>query len=97
MESEKKYVTVEILDQKFTFASDAPTERVERVAEFVNASLRDALARSKKPTPYHAAILVALNSAEKYFELLEKHDDFKSSVTNRSKKILGMLESVKGV
>lgn len=97
MASAKNSVTVEILDQKFTFMTDASPDRVEKVAEFVNNALSQALARSKKPTAYHAAILVALNSADRYFELLEKHDEFKSSVSDRSKKILGMLESVKSV
>lgn len=89
----KKTVTVRILDQALTFATDASPERVEKIAALVNQNLSSAIARSKSGSPYQAAILSALNIAEKYFEMVEKQTELKSRVAEKSKKILGLLES----
>ena len=88
----KKLITVRVLDQNFTFGSDAPEERVKKITDFLNNSLKDVLSKSKGITPYSAAILTALNITEKYLALQEKQTAFKSKVSEKSKKILGLLE-----
>ncbi|MEW6057256.1 MAG: cell division protein ZapA [Bdellovibrionota bacterium] len=87
----KKSVSIRILDQSFLLNTDASPERVEKIAELVSENLEKALARSKTPSPYNAAILVALNLAEKYLDAVEKQNAFKAQVGEKSKKILGLL------
>ncbi|MGE4233877.1 MAG: cell division protein ZapA [Bacteriovoracia bacterium] len=89
--TEKKTVSVTILDQKFHFATDADESHVAKLAEFLDQTLRDIQSKSKNISPYHAAILGALNIAEKYFALQEKEVALKSQVKERSKRILGLL------
>jgi cell division protein ZapA len=91
----KKSVSVTILDQNFNIHTDAAPEHVQKVADFVNANLKNVVSKSKNISPYNAAILAALNIAEKYFEIKEDESRFKESVRERSKKILGLLESAK--
>lgn len=89
----KKSVSVRILDQNFMINTDAPPERVEKVAEFLTQNLEKVLSKNKTASPYHAAILAAMNIAEKYFDAIEKQAELKSQVTEKSKRILGLLES----
>lgn len=89
----KKSVSVRILDQNFNITTDASPERVDKIAGFLNGNLKEAMKKSKTGSPYHAAILVALNVTEKYFDCLEKRSELKSRVSEKSKKILGLLES----
>jgi cell division protein ZapA (FtsZ GTPase activity inhibitor) len=89
----KKTISVRILDQNFAIASDAPPERIKKVAEFLNKNLNEAMTKSKGASPYNAAILAALNIAEKYFDAIEEKNRLKLKVAEKSEKILGLLES----
>ncbi|MBI3542330.1 MAG: cell division protein ZapA [Deltaproteobacteria bacterium] len=89
----KKSVSVRILDQTFHMTTDASPERVDKIAEFLSKNLQQAIMKSKSGSPYQAAILAALNITEKYFDAIEKQGELKSRVTEKSKKILGLLES----
>lgn len=88
----KKSVTVRILDQNFNITTDASSDRVERVAEFLNKSFKQALTKSKNGSQYNAAVIAALNITEKYFDALEEQSALKSKVAEKSKKILALLE-----
>lgn len=89
----KKSVTVKILDQNFNIHTDASPDQVERIAEFVNKNIQQALMKSKSGSPFNAAVLAVLNITEKYFDAIEKQQDLKSRVAEKSKKILGLLET----
>lgn len=91
----KKSVSVRILDQNFNISTDAPPEQVKKIADFLTQNLTAVMSKSKSITPYNAAILAALNITEKYFAAVEDQGRFKDSVRERSKKILGMLDSTK--
>jgi cell division protein ZapA (FtsZ GTPase activity inhibitor) len=91
--AQKNSVTVRILDQNFVISTDASQERVSQIAEFVSQNLEQALSKSKGVSPYNAAILAALNIAEKYFDALEKRKAFQTEVSEKSKKILGLLDN----
>ena len=89
----KKSVTVRILDQNFNISTDADSVRVQKIADFLNKNLQQVMAKSKTVSPHNAAIMAALNITEKYFDAIEKQSKFKSHVTEKSKKILDLLES----
>ena len=87
-----KKVSVRILDQEFLISTDASPERVKKIADFLNRNLQQVISKSKGASPYNAAILAALNITEKYFDATEKQTELKSRVSEKSKKILGLLE-----
>lgn len=92
----KKPVPVKILDQTFMLSTDSSEERVKKVAQYVNETLTEAQAKNKKnPSPYNNAVLTALNIAEKYYDLLDRHAQLKQQISERSKKIMGLLDSVR--
>jgi len=90
----KKTVTVKILDQLFTMSTDASPEKVEKISGFLNQTLEDikVATKSKSLSPYQMAVLAALNITGQYIDALERQSDFRSKVTEKSKKILGLLE-----
>ena len=88
MASNKRLVSVKILDQTFTFHTDAPLESVQKIADFLSNNLKEIQNKSKGISPYNAAILAALNISEKYFSAAEKQAEFKSKVLEKSKRIL---------
>jgi cell division protein ZapA len=90
----KKSYTVKILDQDFSISSDASPERVEKIAEYVNSSMKQVLSKTKRPNPMNTAVLTALNIAERYFEVLEKHSEFKARVLEKSNRVLHHLDSL---
>jgi cell division protein ZapA (FtsZ GTPase activity inhibitor) len=89
----KKSISVQILDQQFNFTTDATPERAEKIADHLSKNLKQAMSRSKTGSPYHAAILVALNLTERYFDAMEDRTELKSRVLEKSRRILGLLET----
>ena len=89
----KKSVSVRILDQDFAITTDASPERVKKISDFLNKNLKDAMMKSKTGSQFHAAVITALNITEKYFDAIEKQSELKSRVTEKSKKILGLLNA----
>lgn len=89
----KRLVSVKILDQTFTFHTDASLERVQKVADFLSNNLKEIQNKSKGISPYSAAILAALNITEKYFSVTEKQVEFKTKVLEKSKRILGLINN----
>lgn len=89
----KKSVPVRILDQNFNITTDASPERVKKIADFLTKNLSSVTSKSKNLSPYNAAILAALNITEKYFDAIEKQNELKITVSERSKKILSLLET----
>ena len=93
----KKSVSVRIMDQDFNITTDASPERVKKIADFLNKNLQQAMMKSKSGSQYHAAIITALNITEKYFDAIEKQTELKSRVSEKSKKILGLLDNAGNV
>lgn len=89
----KKNIAVKIQDQEFIISTDTAPERVQKLAEFINAKLAEVQSKAKNLSPYRAVLLAALNISENYFNLLDKHNEFKVSVGKKSKKVLQLLEN----
>ncbi len=92
---DKKQISVNILDQNFTLKTDGSPEKAQKIADYLNDQMTLILKKSKGLSNYNAAILVAFNITEKYFSTLEKQNQLKSRVAEKSKKILGILNTQK--
>ena len=79
----KNLVRVEILGREYMVKSDEGEERVKKIAEYVNEKLKKISENAKTISTLNAAILVAMDIANEYFEALEGH----SSLTRRVEKI----------
>lgn len=70
----KKVVDVEIMGQKFSVKSDADESYIRAVADYVDEKLQELLKTARPTGQFNAAILAALNIADEYHQLKEKHE-----------------------
>jgi cell division protein ZapA len=87
----KKAFDVEIMGQRFTISSDAEEHYVHRVAGYVDEKMQEALKASRPVAKSNIAMLVALNIADEYHRLKERHDEILVRLGHLSKKLLTTL------
>jgi len=66
----KTRVTVQVAGNDYTLLSDEPEEYVQKIAEEINQAIADTMASSRLSVS-HAAILAALNIADKANDAVE--------------------------
>ena len=93
----EQVLTIEILGQPFTFKTDADVSNAKAVADFVIKSVDQARKQCAQGTlsPDKGAILTltALNIANEYFDLKNKHQQLLQDISQRSTNLLHTLES----
>ncbi|GIW40497.1 MAG: hypothetical protein KatS3mg076_1074 [Candidatus Binatia bacterium] len=75
----KRSVDVKILGQTFTVATDEEEEHIRKVAQLVDARLREASSGGAVST-FRAAILAALNIASDYEKLRLRHAELERAL-----------------
>lgn len=93
----EQVLTIEILGQPFTFKTDSDASNAKAVADFVINSVDQARKQCAQSTlsPDKGAILTltALNIANEYFDLKNKHQQLLQNISQRSTNLLHTLES----
>jgi len=87
----KKAFDVEIMGQRFTISSDAEESYVHRVAGYVDEKMQEALKTSRPVAKSNIAMLVALNIADEYHRLKERHEEILIRLGHLSKRLLTTL------
>ena len=92
----EELVTIELLGQKFTFKTDSDTVNAKEVADFLVKEVQrvetQQSGQSSNITRFAILISAALNIVNKNFELKMKHADLLKDITERSAKLIGMLD-----
>ncbi len=70
----KRAVEVKILGQTFTVASDERDDHLRKVAEMVDAKMRELAGGPRAVTTANVAILAALNIASEYQKLMDERE-----------------------
>ena len=83
----KKNVDVEILGQKFTVSSDAEEKYVLKVAGYVDGKMQEVLKTARPVAKPNVAMLAALNIADEYHRLKDKHEAVLDRLNHLSKKL----------
>ena len=93
----EQVLTIEVLGQPFTFKTDSDESNARAVADFVVKSVDQAKKQCAQKTlsPDKGAILIltALNIANEYFDLRQKHQKLMQDMSKRSTNLLNSLES----
>lgn len=93
----EQVLTIEILGQPFSFKTDSDESNAKAVADFVVKSVDQARKQCAQKTlsPDKGAILIltALNIANEYFDLKQKHQKLLQDISHRSTKLVNTLES----
>ncbi len=93
-ESAKQVMDLELFGQRFTVATDAPTERVRDIVDFVNRRLETVRDASKRVQTDQIALLAALNIAEELFAERDRRRKIERSVRDRSVKLLNAIDGI---
>lgn len=83
---------VVIMDQTYTVLSDAPAERVQEIAEYVDGKLREVLEAGQNISTMRGAILVALNIGEEYFRATDRADAIEMTADRQVRETLKFLD-----
>ena len=89
-------VKVRILDHEYLVKTEEDKERVDRIAEYVNEKLKEIESNTEGLSEKKTAILVALNIASDYFQLLKERDKMSANIRQRTEALIYNIESVIG-
>ena len=89
-------VKVRILDHEYLVKTEEDKERVDRIAEYVNKKLKEIESNTEGLSEKKTAILVALNIASDYFQLLKEQDEMSANIRQRTEALIYNINSVIG-
>jgi cell division protein ZapA len=89
----EKPVTVNILGNEYVIKSEEDTDKVYKLAEYMNEKVKEINDNTEGLSEKRKAILVALNIANDYFQLLKERDDLISSIRQRSRALINNIDS----
>ena len=87
-------VRVRILDQEYLIKTEEDKERVDRIAEYVNNKLKEIESNTEGLSEKKTAILVALNIASDYFQLMKECDEMSANIRQRTEALIYNIDSV---
>ena len=84
-------VKVEIFNQTYTINGDAPPEYILQLADYVHKKMEE-VCQNSNCNPSQAAILVALNLADEYFQLKKIKSSMDGVLEEKTESIISMLD-----
>ena len=94
MKKATQLTEVEILDEKYTIRSEANSEEVKRVANYLDSKLREIRQKLPNITLLKAVILAAFYNIEELFETRAQLSETKNIMEEKTQNILNMLEDL---
>jgi cell division protein ZapA len=92
----KKPVEVEIMGHKFTVSSDADDSYIRSVAVYVDEKAQEVMKASRPVASFNVAMLAALNIADEFYRLKEKHETMVKRLNRLSERVsMTISEEVK--
>ena len=88
-----KPVKIKILDYEYMIKGEEDLDQVFRIADFVNAKIKEAEECSPGISEKRKVILAALNIASDYFNLLNNQDNKCVDIEQRSKALIYNIDS----
>ena len=85
-------VRVEILNQIYTINGDASPEYIMQLADYVNTKMKDITLANSNTSPMQAAILVALNIADEYFQIKKIQTSIEGRLEEKTEALISMLD-----
>jgi len=83
----KRVVDIEIMGQKLSVKSDADENYIQAVANYVDEKVREFLKTARPNAQSSVAIMTALNIADEYCQLKEKHEMVLDRLNRLTKKL----------
>lgn len=86
-------VTVNILGNEFVIKDEGDGERVSRLAEYMNEKAREIDGDTVGLSEKRKIILVALNIANDYLQVLKEKEELVAGIRERSKALINNINS----
>ncbi len=93
MPEEYKTTSVRILGEDYPLKSDADTEYLRNLAEFVESKIAGIASRTKLPPRLRREVLAALLIADDYFSEKKKNEELKKRVEELTGQVKSALET----
>jgi cell division protein ZapA len=87
-------IKVRILDNEYMIKSQEEEERVHEIAAYVNDKLLEIIEQTEGLTESKRAILVALNIASDYFQVIKERDDLRSRIDQKTESLIHSIDSM---
>ncbi len=84
---------VEIMGREYTVRSDEGEEWIQKIAEYVNAKIKEVSENTKTISTLNIAILAALNIANDYFKLTEDQKRFGQKMETSVNRLIKLIDS----
>jgi len=84
---------VKILGNDYTIKSEEDSEKLYQIAEYVNKKVKEINENAEGLSEKKKAILVALDIANDYFQLMKEKDDLITSIRQRSNELINNINS----
>ena len=91
-----KQVKVKIHDQEYIIKSEENQEPLDRIADYVNEKLREIEDNTEGLSEKKMAILVALNIASDYFQVLKEREELSKNIRQRTESLIDHIDSAIG-
>ena len=85
-------VKVEILGQEYLIRSEEDKEQVQKIAAYVSEKLEEMQGQTEGLSPRKTAILVALNIASDYFQLLGERQQIREGLQQRTEVLINHID-----
>lgn len=89
----EKPVTVNILGNDYVIKSEEDAEKVYKIAEYMNEKVKEIDNNTEGLSEKRKVILVALNIANDYFQVLKERDELIASIHRRSRALINNIDS----
>lgn len=89
----EKPVTVNILGNEYVIKSEEDAEKVNRIADYMNEKVKEINDNTEGLSEKKKVILVALNIANDYFQVLKERDELIARIRQRSKELINNINS----
>jgi cell division protein ZapA len=89
----EKPISVNILGNDYIIQSDEDSEKVYKLAEYVNKKVKEINDNINGLSERRKIILVALNIANDYFQILKEKDELINDIRQRSNALINNIDS----
>lgn len=89
-----KQIKVRIYDQEYVVKSEESEDHLNRIADFINDKLKEIQDNSEGLSEKKMAILVALNIASEYFQVMKERDDLLVNIRQRTEALVNNIDAV---
>ncbi len=89
----EKPVTVNILGNEYAIKSEEDPRQVYKIAEYMNEKLKEIDENTEGLSEKKKVILVALNIANDYFQVLKERDELLAGIRQRSRELIDNINS----